>query len=140
MGRNQRLQAAKEIEEDLERLNQFGKGKEWLLEFETTKTQGLVISNKHDRDLNPSMKMGESTVKEGEVLKVLGFVFDRKCNWSKHCETIAKQARQRLGAIKRIQNYLDDQGIVTAYKAFVRSKLEYGNLVYWGAAESNLKN
>ena len=41
--------------------------------------------------------------------------------------------------IERIQNYLDDQGIVTAYKAFVRSRLEYGNLVYWGAAESNLK-
>ena len=137
VGRNQRLQAAKEIEEDLERLNQFGK--EWLLEFETTKTQGLIISNKHDKDLNPPMKMGESIVEEGEDLKVLGFVFDRKCNWSKHCEAIAKQARQRLGAIKRIQNYLDDQGIVTAYKAFVRSKLEYGNLVYWGAAESNLK-
>ena len=67
------------------------------------------------------------------------FFFLQKCSWSKHCETIAKQARQRLGAIKRIQNYLDDQGIVTAYKAFVRSKIEYGNLVYWGAAESNLK-
>ena len=25
-----------------------------------------------------------------------------------------------------------------AYKAFVRSKIEYGNLVYWGAANTNL--
>ena len=28
---------------------------------------------------------------------------------------------------------LDNQGIMMAYKAFVRSKIEYGNLVYWGS-------
>ena len=29
--------------------------------------------------------------------------------------------------------------IDTAYKAFVRSRLEYGNLVYWSAADTHLK-
>ena len=29
--------------------------------------------------------------------------------------------------------------IMRAYKAFVRSKIEYGSLAYWGAAESHLK-
>ena len=34
---------------------------------------------------------------------------------------------------------LDDKSIMRAYKAFVRSKIEYGSLAYWGAAESHLK-
>ena len=54
-------------------------------------------------------------------------------------EQTAKEARQRLGAIKRIRQYLNDASSVRMYKAFVRSRLEYGNLVYWGAAESHLK-
>ena len=35
---------------------------------------------------------------------------------------------------------LDDKSIMRAYnKAFVRSKIEYGSLAYWGAAESHFK-
>ena len=41
-------------------------------------------------------------------------------------------------AIRRVAHLLDNQGIMMAYKAFVRSKIEYGNLVYWGAANTNL--
>ena len=134
---NERIVAAKEIEQDLQRLYRFGK--EWLLEFEVTKTQGLIISNKHDADVNPPLQMGGNIVEEGDTLKVLGFNSDQKGNWAKHCEKIAQEARKRLGAIKSIQPYIDDTGILKAYKAFVRSKLEYGNLVYWGASESHLK-
>ena len=134
---NGRSDAASEVEEDLERLYSFGQ--EWLLEFEVTKTQGLIISNKHDRNLKPPLKMGGVVVEEGDTLGVLGFSFDQKGNWSKHCGKVAQEARKRLGAIKRIQYYLDDIGILKAYKAFVRSRIEYGNLVYWGACESHLK-
>ena len=34
---------------------------------------------------------------------------------------------------------LDDKSIMRAHRAFVRSKIEYGSLDYWGAAESHLK-
>ena len=50
----------------------------------------------------------------------------------------AADARKRLGAIRRVAHLLDNQGIMMAYKAFVRSKIKYGNLVYWGAANTNL--
>ena len=43
------------------------------------------------------------------------------------------------GAIRRMSHMLDDKSIMRAYKAFVRSKIEYGNLAYWGASESHLK-
>ena len=68
--------------------------------------------HKHDADLNPPLKMGENTVEEGDTLKVLGFNFDKKGNWAKHCEKVTQEARKRRGAIKRIQHYLDAFGIL----------------------------
>ena len=38
-----------------------------------------------------------------------------------------------------MSHMLDDKSIMRAYKAFVRSKIQYGSLAYWGAAESHLK-
>ena len=34
---------------------------------------------------------------------------------------------------------LDDRAKMMGYKAFVQSKIEYGNLIYWGAAEGCLE-
>jgi len=82
--------------------------------------------------------MGGFTVEEKEQLKALGFIIDPKGNWSLHVQQTAADARKRLGAIRRVAHLLDNQGIIMAYKAFVRSKIEYGNLVYRGAAYTNL--
>ena len=35
---------------------------------------------------------------------------------------------------------LDDHAKMMAYKAFVRSKIEYGNLIYWGRPRAISKN
>jgi len=63
----------------------------------------------------------------------------KQVNWSLHAKAVAKEARKRLGAIRRIAHMLDDRAKMMAYKAFVRSKIGYGNLIYWGAAEGYLE-
>ena len=78
-------------------------------------------------------------VEEEEKLEALGFSIDPRGNWSLHAEAVAKEARKRLGAIRRITHMLDDRAKMMAYKAFVRSKIEYGNLIYWGVAEGYLE-
>ena len=82
--------------------------------------------------------MDGTKVKE-EVIKVLGLKVDNKGTWEKHINNAASEARMRMGALKRIQHYFNDKGLTTAYKAFVRSRLEYGNLVYWRSADTHLK-
>jgi len=59
--------------------------------------------------------------------------------WSLHAKAAAKEARKSLGAIRRIAHMLDDHAKMMADKAFVRTKIEYGNLIYWGAAEGYLE-
>ena len=58
--------------------------------------------------------------------------------WSAHIEQTMKEARQRLGAINWVKQYLRDEGVCIAYKAFVCSKLEYENLIYSSATEIHL--
>ncbi len=72
-------------------------------------------------------------------MEILGLVIDPRGNWSLHVKAIASDARKRLGAIRRVSHMLDDESIMRAYKAFVRSKIEYGSMAYWGAADSHLK-
>ncbi|CAM9952339.1 unnamed protein product, partial [Heterosigma akashiwo] len=83
--------------------------------------------------------MGKITVKEKKNMEILGLTINPRGNWSQHIQAIASDARKCLGAIKRMSHMLDDKSIMRAYKAFVCSKIEYGSLVYWGAAESHLK-
>ena len=72
-------------------------------------------------------------------MEILGLTLDARGNWSRHIQAIASDARKRLGAIRRMSHMLNDKSIMRAYKSFVRSKIEYGSLASWGAAESHLK-
>ena len=74
------------------------------------------------------------------MLEILGFLIDNKGNWSKFAEATASVARQRLGALRRLAPLLDDDCITMVCKNFVRSKIEYGRLVYWGAADGHLRD
>ncbi|CAN0016807.1 unnamed protein product, partial [Heterosigma akashiwo] len=106
------------------------------------KSQELIITNsaENHKVTHPPLSMGGVIVEEKEQLEALGFTIDpRGNNWSLHAEAVAKEAWKRLGAIRRIAHMLDDRTKMMAYKAFVRSKIEYGNLIYWGAAESYLE-
>ncbi|CAM9365878.1 unnamed protein product, partial [Heterosigma akashiwo] len=126
---------AEELNDDLQRLYEFGK--EWLLEFEPTKSQELIITNSpenHKVTHPPLDPWGERSSWRRWVSPSI-----REVIWSLHAKAVAKEARKRLGAIRRIAHMLDDRAKMMAYKAFVRSKIEYGNLIYWGAAEGYLE-
>ena len=97
-------------------------GKEWLLEFEPTKSQELIITNSvtDNNVTQPPLSMGGVIVEEEKQLEALGFTVDPRGNWSLHAEAVAKEARKRLGAIRRITHMLNDcANKMMAYEAFV---------------------
>ena len=61
-------------------------GKEWLLEFEPKKSQGLVVFNtkkcKNTEKLHPPLRMGRIAVKEKKEMEILGLTIDARGNWS----------------------------------------------------------
>ena len=93
-------------------------GKEWLLvEFEPTKFQELIITNSvaDHKVTHPPLSIGGVIVEEKEQLEALGFTIDPRGKWSLHAEAVAKEARKRLGAIRRIAHMLDDRAKMMAY-------------------------
>ena len=82
--------------------------------------------------------MNGTSVVESDSLKFLGYILDSKGLWSAHIDYVVAQSRKRVGALRQICDYLSPVDLCTAYKAFVRLQLEYGHLLYWGAAESHL--
>ena len=59
--------------------------------------------------------MGRITVKEKKKMEILGLTIDSRGNWSEHIQAIASDARNRLGAIRRMSHRLDDQSTMRAY-------------------------
>ena len=51
---------------------------------------------------------------------------------------IVSRSRQRLGCLCRILDYLDSNTLQTAYKAFIRPMMEYGNVAVMGTSATQL--
>lgn len=63
--------------------------------------------------------------------KDLGVIFDEKVNFIKHIDSITSKAYCMLGFIKRICSNMDDPyTLKSVYCAYVRSHLEYANVVW----------
>ena len=77
-------------------------------------------------------------IPEVSLIKVLGFLFDSTLTWQKHIDSVLCHGKQRLGQLYRYRSLLGSQGIATAYKSWIRSSLEYGAILYSGAAQSHL--
>ena len=80
-------------------------------------------------------------VEQVTEVKVTGFTFDHKLTWAyaSHIAVMVKKAKQRLGALKNLSPYLDSKNMEIMYTAFVRSILEYGNVLYMGADKTHLE-
>ena len=125
---------------DLQSLVMWGQGN--LTTFEPDKTTYTIISRKRDPfdpfERSAGIMMGGAQVKRVDEVKLVGFLFDTKLTFSSMIDKLAKKARCRLGALRRLKPMLDKSNLKQMYTMFIRSILEYGSLVYMGAAKSHL--
>ena len=73
-----------------------------------------------------------------QELKLVGFTFDAKLTWGAMIGALAKKARTRVDAIRRMARSLDSTNMLTMYSAFVRPILEYGSTLFMGAKPTHL--
>ena len=112
-------------------------GVEWHVSFEPTKTHSIVISRKDTPFVASGVRFMDEEIGAVEEMKLVGFIFDCKMTMAPMVDHVARKARAKLAAICRLRQHLDDKNLEQMYKAFVRSTIEYGNLVYMSAATSN---
>ena len=132
--------AAVNINADLSRLMEWSN--KWKITFEPTKSHSVLISTLRSlkRQHLPIFLGPDSPALSAESsFTQLGILFDDKLLFDQHITQMARIAGFRLNTISRLSRILSQSDSVKMYKAFIRSQLEYGSIIWMSANKSHLK-
>ena len=69
-------------------------------------------------------------VQNASSQKHLGMILDEKLNFEYHLKEKCLKSNKGIGVIKKLQNILQRQALLTIYKWFVRPHLDYRDIIY----------
>ena len=117
-----------DLQEDLNRVDN------WCLEnrlpLNIEKCKVMTFSLKHNKILH-NYTIQSISIERCTVFKDLGVTIDSKLTFNIHIQTVTKSALKMLGFILRTCRYFTNiASLKTLYYCYVRSKLEYGSIVW----------
>ena len=65
-----------------------------------------------------------------EFHKHLGIYLSNDCTWHHHIKYISEKAWRRVNVMRKLKFKLDRKSLETLYTAFIRSLLEYGDVIW----------
>ena len=129
-----------ELQNDLNRLHLWSQT--WHVTLNPAKCFHLRITLR-TRPLPVRFHIGGTQLSLVTSMRDLGVIIDSKLNFSDHIDSIVKRGNRALGLLIRslqgVRGSYSKKGVIAAYCANVRSILEYGSVVWAGAANSNLE-
>ena len=118
----------------------------WVLEngfkFSTSKTECIHFHRKRSQVLAPTLILNGQNMKVSRQVKFLGVIFDDKLSFLPHIKYLRKSCQSGLNVLKVISHTewgADRNTLLRLYRALVRSKLDYGSVVYGSARKSYLQ-
>ena len=102
----------------------------------------MHICQKRGLHLDPQLFLDKSPIPVVEETKFLGVIFDRKLSFIPHLKYVKKKALKALNILKVIGNTEwgeDRKVMLRLYRSLIRSKLDYGCIVYGSARKSYLQ-
>lgn len=118
----------KSLETDLKNMNEWFLNNNLMLNLEKTKL--LIFREKYEQ-LN--LRFQDCAVESVENLSFLGVNIDRNLNWSSHVEKISPMIA-RYGYALRTIRMIGLDAALTAYHAYVHSRIRYG-IIFWGRSK-----
>jgi ribonuclease HI len=111
--------------------------------FSTSKTTCIHFCEKRKLHEDPFLTLNGSRIPISTETKFLGIIFDKKLNFTAHIRYLRDKCFKALNLLKVIGSTkwgADQDTLLKLYRAFVRSKLDYGSFVYGSARESYIKS
>ena len=102
----------------------------------------VANTQKWQPDYVPEFKLGSQTIKCEKEAKFLGLIFDRNLSFKSHIASLKRKCQKALNLLKVVSHQhwgADKKTVLILYRALVRSKLDYGSVVYGSARPSYLK-
>ena len=110
--------------------------------FSKTKTQCVHFCQLRGLHPDPVLNIYGSPIPVVEEAKFLGLLFDKKLSFIPHIKALKAKCLKALDALKVLSNTNwggDRSVLLNLYRSLVRSKLDYGSIVYGSARKSYLK-
>lgn len=110
--------------------------------FSAEKTVAVVFSQKRGLYPDPVLKMHQCLLPVKQEHTFLGVTFDKKLNFLAHINSLKIKANKALNILKVLSRKRwgsDRKCILHIYRSLVRSKIEYGCVVYGSARQSYLR-
>ena len=110
--------------------------------FSQSKTVCVHFHNKRGILYEPKLNLNGKNIKVVKETKFLGVIFDQKLSFLPHLKALKSKCLKALDIIKVVSNQewgADKSVLLKLYRSLVRSKLDYGCIVYGSARPSYLK-
>ena len=124
--------SALELNSDLAKINRWAF--QWKMSFNPDpkkQAQEAIFCRKSKAISHPPVVFNNNNnVIQTTSQKHLGIILDTRLSFEKHLETVLCKINKMIGLIRKLQNLLPRTALITLYKAFVRSHLDYGNMIY----------
>ena len=115
----------------------------WLVTFNPSKTETLLVSRKLNRLPHPPVFMQNHQISEVESHKHLGLYFSYDCTWHQHIKYNTDKAWNRINTMRKLKFRLDRKSLETIYTAFINPSLNtgtlYGIIVHYTRSKSLIK-
>ncbi|KAI5747058.1 hypothetical protein M8J77_010637 [Diaphorina citri] len=110
--------------------------------FSSEKTKAIMFSRKNKQDVNSiNLTMSNQRIEVVNSAKFLGLTLDRKLTWINHLKGLKKSCYDRMRILKMLSKKAwgsNRKMLLRLYKALIRSKLDYGSIVYNSASPKTL--
>ena len=110
----------------------------WLVTFSAKKTLDMVLSFHPKPVVPPPLRFMNVDIKNVVEHIHLGLTFTSNLKWSSHINNISIKANKRLTILNKLSFKITRKGLEQLYFAYIRSLLEYGDVVFSNAAQNDL--
>jgi hypothetical protein len=112
-------------------------------QFSKSKTVCMHFSNQNSNHAEPDLKLYNSPIPVVTETKFLGLVFDKKLTFTAHIKYLKDRCLKALNLLRVVAHKdwgADSTTLLRLYRTHVRSKLDYGCVVYGSARPSALES
>ena len=123
--------SANDLNHDLEKISEWAF--QWKMKFNpdhTKQAQEIIFSRKKTVSIHPVVYFNNTPVNSTATHKHLGMILDSKLSYENHLQSVFSRVNKTIGLLRKFQATLPRKSLVTIYKSFIRSHLDYGDVGY----------
>ena len=122
------VEASALIQSDINTITSWASS--WLVTFNPSKSESLVISRKQNKPHHPSLTMLNTEIPSNDTHKHLGVIFSSDGSWHQHVNYIKEKAWKRIGILRKLKHTMNRKSLEIIYLSFIRPVLEYADVVW----------